>query len=165
MQLVPAGRALVCKLTAVAVDGVRNDPWRLATLVLQGGLGAHKWSDRRLLTAPAGGAADVLLVEPDGTVLEAGRANVFAVVDGAILTPALDGRILPGIVRGRVLSHLANVGVDVHEGRVTLEDLAQASEVFVTNSVVGVRAVSGIDGAGNWPIGPVARRLHTAMAG
>ena len=74
--------------------------------MLAGGLGEHKWVDRSLLdeaqaALPAG--ALPLIVDADGAVLEASRANLFAVRDGALFTPPLDGRILPGVTRARVI--------------------------------------------------------------
>ena len=78
----------------------------LRSHVIEGGLGAHKWADRRLLETaeealPRGSVP--LLADRDGAVLEASRANVFAVRGGALLTPPADGRILPGIARRRAI--------------------------------------------------------------
>lgn len=140
-------------------------PWRLVPVRLPGGLGRHKWADRRALAhEPLPGlwsrSCDPLLVDADGTVLETGRANVFAVVDGTVRTPPADGRILPGIVRARVVEALRGEGTDVDERPLRLEDLARADEVFVSNSVAGVHPVGSVDGVGRWEPGPVLTRLR-----
>ena len=111
-------------------------PVRLVPVLLPGGLGAHKWRDRRLLDALAerlaGGVA--LLVDSDGSVLEAAWGNVWVVVAGEHRTPALDGRLLPGIARARRLRELESDGIAVSERRLTLDDLAGA-EVYLTSSL------------------------------
>ncbi|THE17159.1 bifunctional aminodeoxychorismate synthase component I/aminodeoxychorismate lyase, partial [Kocuria rosea] len=139
-------------------------PWRLVPVRLPGGLGGHKWADRRVLAhEPVPGlwsrSCDPLLVDADGMLLETGRANVFVVVDGAVLTPPADGRILPGVVRARVLAALRAAGTDVRERPVAWAELVRATEVFVTNSVAGVHPVGAVDGLGRWEPGPVLRAL------
>jgi para-aminobenzoate synthetase/4-amino-4-deoxychorismate lyase len=166
---VPApGGAVATATAATALTPGPALPWRLVPVVLPGGLGAHKWADRRLLERePEPGlwspACDPLLVEPDGTVLEAGRANVFVVRGEEVLTPPADGRILPGVVRARVVEALRGAGRPVRERPVGLAELAGATEVFVTNSVRGVCPVTSVDGAGRWGAGPLARRLQEAL--
>jgi para-aminobenzoate synthetase/4-amino-4-deoxychorismate lyase len=164
---VPGG-AVATATAATALTPGPVHPWRLVPVVLPGGLGGHKWADRRLLERePEPGlwspTCDPLLVEPDGTVLEAGRANVFVVRDGDVLTPPADGRILPGVVRARVLEALRGAGRPVRERPVRLAELAGATEVFVTNSVRGVCPVTSVDGAGRWGAGPLARRLQEVL--
>ncbi len=112
-------------------------PLVLAPFVLPGGLGPHKWRDRRLLEAlsAAAGGAVPLLVDADGAVLEAAWAAV-AVRDGAVLrTPPADGRLLPGIGRGRLLDAGAAV-----ESPLTLEDLAAAGEIHLVSALRTVPA-------------------------
>ena len=74
-----------------------------APAVLPGGLGAHKWADRRLLAALTAGFADgeqVLLADAAAPCWRRTGGNVFAVTGGVLRTPAADGRILAGIGRG-----------------------------------------------------------------
>jgi len=120
----------------------------LHSVVVDGGLGAHKWADRRLLeeaaaAIPAGRLP--LLIDPDGTVFEVSRASVFAVRDGAIATPPLDGRILPSIARRQALEVAASEGIDAREERLTLGGLRRADEVFLSGSVRGIEPVMAID--------------------
>ncbi|HEY2442198.1 MAG TPA: aminodeoxychorismate synthase component I [Streptosporangiaceae bacterium] len=139
---------------------------RLRPVVIPGGLGAHKWLDRQGVTdlARAGGlgAGEQLLIEDaDGSVLETDRANIFALIDGVLHTPADDGRLLPGVTRAAVLRLAARDGIEVRLAPLTRARLAAASEVFVTNSVRGVLPVHSIAGSLGraWPAGPVASRV------
>ncbi len=141
-------------------------PWRLVVRRLPGGWGAHKWRDRSLLEEwadPDDAALDPLLVDEDDHLLETGRGNVFVVRGDAVRTPPLDGRILPGVTRGAVLRLLGDLGREVAEGPVHRTDLAEATEVFVTGSIGGVRPVATCDEAGPWSSGPVTRVVDEAL--
>ena len=87
-----------------------------------------------------------LLVGDDGAVLEAARANVFAVFDGGLATPPVDGRILPGTARAATLELAAELGIEAAERPLTLDELHAAGEVFLTSSVRGVRPARSLDG-------------------
>jgi para-aminobenzoate synthetase / 4-amino-4-deoxychorismate lyase len=136
-------------------------------LTLRGGLGAHKWADRSLLdaaqAAPPAGALP-LIVDADGAVLEASRANVFAVRDGALVTPPLDGRILPGITRMRVMEIAAARGMDTEDAGLCRDDLLAAEEVFLTGSVRGIERVGSLDGAALATGGSVADDLAAELS-
>jgi para-aminobenzoate synthetase/4-amino-4-deoxychorismate lyase len=121
----------------------------LAPVGVPGGLGAHKWADRRLLAAAEADVAPrvPLLLDADGTVLEASRGNVIMVRDGVLCTPPADGRILPGITRRRVLRIAAALGLPVREAPIAFDHLAAADELFLTGAVRGIEPVRACDGA------------------
>lgn len=82
-----------------------DGPVRLVPALLPGGLGAHKWADRRLLDARGEELGGVpLLVDGDGAVLEAAWASVWLEEDGRLVTPVADGRLLPGVTRATLLA-------------------------------------------------------------
>ncbi len=138
----------------------------LNTLNVAAGIGVHKWADRSLLDeAQAELPADSLslIVDEDGAVLEASRANVFAVRNGALFTPPLDGRILPGITRMRVLELAGEVGIDAHEAELSRADLLAADEVFLTGSVRGIERAESLDGAPLQGGTEIAERLATEL--
>jgi para-aminobenzoate synthetase / 4-amino-4-deoxychorismate lyase len=119
------------------------------TLPLAEGLGEHKWVDRSLVDEheaglPAGEPA--LIVDRGDTVLEASRANVFAVRGRVLETPPADGRILPGIARRRIVEAAAAMGLETRECELTIGNLIAAEEVFFAGSVRGVEPVHAIDG-------------------
>ena len=117
----------------------RRVPVGLRPVTVPGGLGCHKWVDRRLLAAlAADGQAEPLLCDVDGLVLEAGRANVFLVEDGHLATPPADGRILPGVTRARVLELARELGFDVRVEPIDLDRINRAKEIFVTGAIGGV---------------------------
>jgi para-aminobenzoate synthetase/4-amino-4-deoxychorismate lyase len=119
----------------------------LGTVAVSGGLGDHKWADRRLLeqAASALGGALPLIVDGDGNVLEAERANVFAVHGGALTTPPADGRILPGVARARVIAIARDLGIEISERPIALTELAAADAAFLTGSIRGIEPIATID--------------------
>jgi para-aminobenzoate synthetase / 4-amino-4-deoxychorismate lyase len=153
----------------------------LRPVTVPGGIGAHKWRDRRLLAElaarvgpPAGPGGtggrspgtgeQVLLTDETGELLETDRASFFAVIDGVLLTPPADGRILPGTTRAEVMHSARAAGLKVGQKPLTLDQLAAATEVFVTNAVAGVIPVTAIDGGPlSWPPGPVTATLAAAL--
>jgi para-aminobenzoate synthetase / 4-amino-4-deoxychorismate lyase len=153
----------------------------LRSFAVPGGLGPHKWADRSLLeqmeatmsdggqakaTATAEGptAAPVpLLLDRDGSVLEASRANVFAVRGGALVTPPADGRILPGVARACAIEVARAAGVELREEALAPADLASAEEVFLTGSVRGVEPAGSLDGAELQPAGAVTRLVAAGL--
>ena len=145
-------------------------PFTLVPVVLPGGLGAHKYGDRRRLDVPSGlvsptsSSADYLLVDTDGGVLETGRGNVFMVTDGQVSTPPLDGRILPGITRRRAIDALDSIGLQVVERAIAVEELTGATEVFVTSSLDRARPVERVDGVGCWPTGRLTDWMSDRLA-
>lgn len=134
----------------------------LRTLRLSGGLGAHKWVDR---TALAGIREPevALLLDADGTVLEASRANVFCTSAGAVLTPPTDGRILPGTARHALIEVAAAAGIEVQEQRLGVADLRAADEVFLTGSVRGLQRGGSLDEEPLPPAGEISRRLADGL--
>ena len=118
------------------------DPVSLAPAVLPGGIGAHKWRDRRLVDELAERLGAVpLLLDLDGDVLEAAYANLFIVEGTHLVTPPLDGRQLPGTVRARVLAlHPAS------EERLTLDRVAAADEILLASSIRGIHPARLADG-------------------
>jgi len=160
------GTAWSVDVTAAVVDPGDVFPSReraaeLRTLSHEGGMGRHKWADRRLLDRVAAPAVPLLLDRGD-EVLEGGRANLFAVRDGALFTPADDGRILPGIARAGAIAAAREAGIEVNEKRLTRTDLLTAEEVFLTGSVRGVEPAGTLDGE---PLPPATALSERVAAG
>ncbi|ADB49602.1 bifunctional chorismate-binding protein/class IV aminotransferase [Conexibacter woesei] len=121
---------------ALAPNPRRQLPVVLAPFTLSGGLGAHKWLDRQLLDtlAQQAGGATPLLLDGDGSVLEAAWANVFAIEEERLLTPPADGRILPGVTRALLLDAAEEAGLTAVEQPLRLDDLAAADAVLLSSS-------------------------------
>ena len=99
---------------------------------------------------------EALLVK-DGYVTEGAASNLFAVIDGVLVTPAKNHEILPGITRDVILELAAANNVAYREDVITLEQLKAASEVWVTSSTREIVPVIELDGVavGEAKPGPV----------
>lgn len=95
--------------------------------------------------------ADDILYCPGGLVGECPRANVFAVINGILVTPSEN--ILKGVIRRQVL-HLAKGLLPVEERIIKLEELKGADEVFITSTTRQVLPVRQIDDAVLFTEGP-----------
>lgn len=117
---------------------------------------------------------DLLMLDPADALLCTTRCNLFVRRGRTLRTPRVDGGGVAGVVReqilgGRIdeLSALVDApGAD----RMGLEALREADEVFLTNAVIGVRAVAELQDAlgrplASWPApGPVVRCLQAVWA-
>ncbi len=92
------------------------------------------------------GAGEALLLNTRGELACAAAANLFWIEQGRLFTPALECGVLDGIVRAEVLAAAAAMGVEAVEVRVARDALDRAGGAFLTNSLIGLRAVSDLDG-------------------
>ena len=135
--LASPGEAAV-EIEASPIAELDVKPVRLAPATLPGGLGPHKWRDRRLLDDLQQRLGAVpLLVDVDGQVLEAAHANVWIREGTTLVTPPLDGRILPGTVRARLLAD-PPAAHTAREEPVTLERAAGADELLLSSALRGL---------------------------
>lgn len=109
------------------------------------------------------GAEEAIFVR-EGVAIEGAHANLWAVIDGTVATHPATNRILPGITRATVLELARERGHPVEERAVQVEELADASEVFLTGTTTEVRPVVDLDGepVGGGTPGRVARDLFAA---
>lgn len=70
-----------------------------------------------------------------GELTEGIVSNIFFVRKDRLHTPSLAAGALPGITRSYVLRLAAHLGIPAEEGMYTFDDLLQAEEVFLTNSI------------------------------
>lgn len=111
------------------------------------------------------GAAEALIVDGAGNVVEGASSNVFAVQGKTLVTPPEDAGILPGITRAHVIEVARELGVPVRLEPLPLASLAGADEVFVSSSIRELLPVVRVDGEpiGAGAPGPLTSRLHWAF--
>lgn len=88
---------------------------------------------------------DAIILNNHGRVCDSTIANVFIIRDGAVFTPALSEGCIAGTMRKFILQKLKDSGVSITETSITIDDLLQADEVFLTNSIYNIRWVAGIE--------------------
>ncbi|MGH8477464.1 MAG: aminotransferase class IV [Methylococcales bacterium] len=93
--------------------------------------------------ASAAGFDDALLLDLFGNVAEASGANIFAMIDGTLVTPPPEF-CLNGITRQTVIELAKEFGVKVIERHVTVDELSRAQDVFVTGTAYEILPVRAI---------------------
>lgn len=131
----------------VVISAVRRDPENPMSVVKSTSRADSVYA--RLEAAKAG-ADDAIFLTTDGYLSEATSANLFLVLDGRLVTPALGCGILEGTTRAWLLAWAAPNGLRPEEGYLTTRQLAEADEAFLCSSVAGVIPVTRFEGR---PIG------------
>ena len=91
--------------------------------------------------AAARGIDEPLFLNTKGQVAEGATSNIFAVIDGEVVTPPVSCGLLPGVMRDFALRVTG-----AKERPLMPEGLMQADEVFLTNSLIGAMPVRSIEG-------------------
>lgn len=166
-------------MTAIVLDEQKLNPYDVQA--------GHKTSNylsrfAALREATRRGAGEALWFNVHNFLQSGSVTNVLLVKDGALHTPPTNddlrdervtaatlypkGNVLPGVTRGVVFELAADAGIEVVRRGLTIEDLLDADEVFVTNSSMGVMPVCRIErkAIGQDKPGPVTRRLMGAYA-
>ncbi len=114
-----------------------------------------------LLEARRAGADEAILLDVDGHCSEASASNLFAMVDGTLVTPPLSCGALPGITRAVVRELAGPLGAPVAERVLDLDELYRADEAFLTSSIRGIAPLVRVSGRaiGAGAPGDITRRL------
>lgn len=115
--------------------------------------------------AKQAGAAEALIVDAQGCVVEGATSNVFVVKGGELLTPPESAGILPGITRAHLLDVAGQLGIPGRFVELREDEIFDADEVFISSSIREVLPVVRVDGRaiGNGEPGALTRRLHSAF--
>lgn len=108
--------------------------------------------------AAGAGADEAIMLNAAGRVACASSANIFVLQGGAVRTPPVAEGALPGVVRGVLLSCAKAAGADMREEPMEARDI-EAGEVFLTNSLIGLRPAFFGGAAGD--ASEVLRRLQS----
>ena len=88
-------------------------------------------------------------------------SNVFIVSKGVLKTPPVDTPVLPGITRSVVLEIASRTGIEVQECPLTVDDLLDADEILLTNSIMQIMPVVRVErrDIGEGRVGALAKKL------
>jgi aminodeoxychorismate lyase len=90
---------------------------------------------------------DAIVLNSYGNICDSTIANIFYIKDAVIYTPALSEGCVAGVMREHILQQLRDNGYTCKETTVTVNDILQADEVFVTNATYNMRWIKQIDNA------------------
>lgn len=84
---------------------------------------------------------DCLLLNPYNNICDSAIANIFIVQNNLIKTPAIAEGCVKGVVRSYLIECCKKDNIAISETAISVHDILQASEVFLTNAVAGIRWV------------------------
>lgn len=90
---------------------------------------------------------DALLCNTEGRIIESSMANLFWIKDGVIYTTPLSEGCLEGTMRTWIKVQLHINGYEAVEKELGINELLEADEVFLTNSIRQIKWVERIDKA------------------
>ena len=90
------------------------------------------------------GYDEAILLNTASNVADGSISNVFMVKDGHIITPPISDGALPGVVRAMLLEE-ASQHFAIIEKSISPYELLDADEIFLTNALMGIKAVSKLD--------------------
>jgi 4-amino-4-deoxychorismate lyase len=100
--------------------------------------------------------AEGLMLDPDGRLISGTMTNVYAVIDAVVCTPAITRCGVAGVMRAALLEAWQDSAQSILIRDLDPAELKGASEIFLSNALIGVWPVRLLDGQAFAP-GPVAR--------
>ena len=117
-------------------------------------LARAEWSDP--------GIAEGVMRDTDGRVVEGVMSNLFVVRDGVLSTPALERCGVAGVMRDQIIALSSQLGIPCREAALSVSEVMDAEELFLTNSVIGIWPVKRV-GERSLPVGELSLRLQAAL--
>lgn len=91
------------------------------------------------------GYDEAILMDPQGFVCQGSGENLFLVNNGELHTPDLSGGALDGITRRTIIEFAQDLGIKVHERRITRDEFYLADEAFFTGTAAEVTPIREYD--------------------
>ena len=100
-------------------------------------LDRSEWQDNEI--------SEGLMFDQHQQLIEGTMSNVFIVQKDTLLTPDLSKSGIKGIMRDQIINCAKKLGVDVKQTNLSKQDLLEADEVFVSNSLIDIWPVIKVD--------------------
>ena len=84
------------------------------------------------------------MLNANGHVIEGTMSNLFAIKGKQLITPNIDCSGVKGVMRDVIIDIAKQNAIDVSISNMTLEELLSMDECFISNSLIGIKAVDRI---------------------
>lgn len=118
-------------------------------------LARNEWNDA--------GIAEGIMLDSEGRVISGTMSNLFLVKAGGLMTPDVTQCGVAGVMRGLILDIAARLDIPARVREITLNDVLEADEVFVCNSLIGLWPARQL-AERHYPCGPLGVRLAAEVA-
>lgn len=106
--------------------------------------------------------ADGILLDTMGYVIECTSSNIFIRLAHTLITPDLNQCGVAGVTRQRIIELAPRLNLTIKVQKITLEDLLQADEVLICNSLIGVWQVTKLQDK-TWKMQNTASQLRVLL--
>jgi len=109
------------------------------------------------------GFDEAIMLDQAGHISEGTGENIFLVINGKLVTPAIYNNTLMGITRDTAIKLAQNeLGIETIERNITRYELYTADECFLTGTAAHITPVAEIDHRkiGNGEIGQITKKLQ-----
>lgn len=104
-----------------------------------------------------------LMLNAGGHIVAGTMSNVFVCKDEAIVTAPVDRCGINGVIRRQIIERLApQLGIPVTQRELSRNDLSQADEVFISNSLIHIVPVYACEHM-RFAVGSVTQALQVAL--
>jgi branched-subunit amino acid aminotransferase/4-amino-4-deoxychorismate lyase len=138
-----------------AIDAVRKRGWQATVVTFPinhrsplAQVKSTSYQERLLARRQAtrNGYDEGLMLNTDGLLAEGVMTNLFLVKGNRLVTPPVEDGALPGVVRLKVGLIASRIGMEYVEESITVQDLMEADEAFMTNAVLEIIPLVKVDG-------------------
>jgi 4-amino-4-deoxychorismate lyase len=86
-----------------------------------------------------------IMLDENHNVISVTQGNIYAIHGNSLITPKLDKCGVEGTRRDVILDLAKLLGIKVKVDTLSVKELGQANEVFISNSIIGIQSISQID--------------------
>lgn len=104
-----------------------------------------------------------LMLNTRGHVIDGTMSNLFIVKNKQLITPDLHLSGVAGVMREMIIELARNNAIEVQENVLFAEDIQQADEVFLTNSLFGIWPVKALANKQFTPAGEITQQLQSNL--
>jgi len=102
-----------------------------------------------------------IMLDENHNVISVTQGNIYAIHGNTLITPKLDKCGVEGTRRAVILDLTKLLGIKVKVDTLSVKELGQADEVFISNSIIGIQSISEIGNIG-FGANPITKKIKDA---
>lgn len=103
-----------------------------------------------------------IMLDENHNVISVTQGNIYAIRGNTLITPKLDKCGVEGTRRAVILDLAKPLGIKVKVDTLSVKELGQADEVFISNSIIGIQSISQI-GDISFGESPITKKIKDAF--
>ena len=116
----------------------------------------------QVLARPGLKSDEGIMLDENHNVISVTQGNIYAIHGNTLITPKLDKCGVEGTRRAVILDLAKPLGIKVKVDTLSVKELGQADEVFISNSILGIQSISQI-GVICFGESPITKKIKDAF--